>query len=237
VAVGTETASAPTGTMALLDTAGNASVAGPIGGNKIDKKPPTVTLTSPTATTYRLRQDVVANFACADGGSGVAACTGTVANASPVPTDTPGPRTFTVDAIDGVANRAMASVNYTVGYGVCPLFVPRWVHRGAPLAIVLRLCDASGRNLSSAAVPLTLKGFTRVGPLALESSAEARGPEAREPEGLGSWRRREGQFVYLRHPRAYGLWLKTRGLSRGQWRIDFTAAGDPTTHSVQVRVF
>jgi hypothetical protein len=237
VAVGTETASAPTGSVALLDGAGNTSVAGPIVGNKVDKKAPTVTLTSPTATTYTLGQNVVADFACTDGGSGLAACTGTVANATPVPTDTPGPRTFAVDAIDSVANRAMATVDYNVGYGVCPLFVPRWVHRGAPFVIVLRLCDASGRNLSSAAVPLTLTGFTRVGPLALESSAEGQSLEAKEPEGLGSWRRREGQFVYLRRPRVYAMWLKTRGLTRGQWRIDFTAGGDPTTHSLFVRLF
>jgi hypothetical protein len=33
------------------------------------------------------------------------------------------------------------------------------------------------------------------------------------------------------------MWLKTRGLARGQWRIDFTAQGDPTTPSLFVRLF
>jgi microsomal dipeptidase-like Zn-dependent dipeptidase len=236
VAVGAETASAPTGTWPLLDFAGNASIAGPITGNKVDKKAPVVALSSPTSTGYTLGQSVVADYSCTDGGSGIVTCIGTAPNASPLDTSTPGAHAFTVDAIDGVANRATASVSYNVGYGVCPVFVPPWWHRGIPLGIVLRLCDAAGRNLSTAAVPLTLTGFTRIGPLASSASDAIVGPEPQEPEGLGHWRTREGQFVYLRRPRAYALWLRTRGLDRGQWRIDFKAGSDPTTHSLFVRL-
>jgi microsomal dipeptidase-like Zn-dependent dipeptidase len=237
VAMGAETAAAATGSLPLADAAGNTSTAGPIGGIKIDKKAPSVTLTAPTATTYTIGRQVAASFLCSDGGSGVVTCTGTAPNGSPIDTSTPGARTFAVDATDGVANRAMASVSYNVGYGVCPVFVPHWWPRGGPLGIMLRLCDASGRNLSTASVPLTLTGFTRMGPLGADAGAQVVGPEPPEPEGLGRWRTRDGQFVYLRRPRAYALWLRTRGLDRGQWRIDFTAGSDPTTHSVLVRLF
>jgi hypothetical protein len=202
----------------------------------VDKKAPAVALASPTATSYTLGQSVVASFACTDGGAGVATCTGTAPSASPIDTSTPGARTFTVDAIDGVANRTTASVTYNVGYGVCPVFVPHSCHRGGPLRIVLRLCDARGKNLSSPAIPLALTGFTRVGPLAADPGAQIVGPEPQELEGLGHGRTREGHFVYLRHLRAYALWLRTRGLDRGQWRIDFTAGSDPTTHSLLVRL-
>ncbi len=237
VPMGVETASAETGTLALLDFAGNASTAGPITGNKVDKKAPAVALSSPTSTSYTLGQSVVASYSCTDDGSGIVTCIGTAPNASPLDTSTPGAHTFTVDAIDGVANRATASVSYNVGYGVCPLFVPRSWHRGLSLGILLRLCDATGRNLSAATLPLTLTGFTRVGPLTpLASAAMLLGPEPQEPEGLGHWRTREGQFVYLRLPRAYALWLRTRGQGRGKWRIDFTAGSDPTTHSLFVRL-
>ena len=237
VAIGAETAAAATGSLPLADAAGNTSTAGPIGGIKVDKKAPSVTLTAPTATTYTLGRQVTASFACSDGGSGVVTCTGTAPNGSPIDTSAPGARAFTVDAIDGVANRATASVSYNVGYGVCPVFVPHWWPRGGPLGIVLRLCDATGRNLSTASVPLTLTGFTRMGPLAADAKAEVSGPEPPELEGLGRWRTREGQFTYLRRLRAYSLWLRTRGNDRGQWRIDFTAGSDPTTHSVFVRLF
>ena len=237
VPAGVETASAATGTRPVQDAAGNAATAGPIAGNRIDKKAPAITIVSPTATTYAIRQRVVADYACTDGGSGVAACTGTRPDGAALDTQTPGTRSFAVDAADGVQNRASASVAYAVGYGVCPVFVPTWPWKaGIPLKVVLRLCDASRRNLSSPAIKLTLTGFTRVGPLAKEeASAETAFRESPDGVGHGPWR--EGRFVYDRRLRAYSLWQRTRGLERGRWRIDFTAGDDPTTHSLFVRLF
>jgi Abnormal spindle-like microcephaly-assoc'd, ASPM-SPD-2-Hydin len=46
VAPGTETANAATNSHTVCDTLGNCSIAGPIGGNKVDKKAPTTTATA-----------------------------------------------------------------------------------------------------------------------------------------------------------------------------------------------
>src|SRR5207247_6118375 len=47
VPAGTEDANASTNSHQVCDNAGNCSTAGPIAGNKVDKKPPTVSCTSP----------------------------------------------------------------------------------------------------------------------------------------------------------------------------------------------
>jgi hypothetical protein len=113
---GTETASASTNSLTVNDNAGNYAMAGPIGGNKIDKKAPSIGITSPTATSYLLNQAVAAGYTCSDGGSGVAACAGPVASGVNINTASPGPKTFTVTAKDNVGNSSIASVSYSVNY-------------------------------------------------------------------------------------------------------------------------
>src|SRR5262249_9592269 len=66
VLAGTETADAATGSHQVCDTTGNCTVAGPIGGNRVDKKRPTITVTTPTATTYTLNQNVSSSYGCSD---------------------------------------------------------------------------------------------------------------------------------------------------------------------------
>ena len=66
VPTGTETAGAATNSRVVYDKAGNSASAGPIGGNKIDKKPPSISIASPAATSYLLNQAVPANYSCAD---------------------------------------------------------------------------------------------------------------------------------------------------------------------------
>src|SRR5206468_3427271 len=73
----TETANATTASRSVCDTAGNCTTAGPISGNKADKKAPTIAISSPTLTTYTLGQTVLSGYSCADGGSGIVACAGT----------------------------------------------------------------------------------------------------------------------------------------------------------------
>ena len=57
-----------------------------------------------------------ASYSCTDdaGGSGVASCTGTVPNGSPIDTSTLGQHPFTVDAQDNAGNPASTTVHYTV---------------------------------------------------------------------------------------------------------------------------
>lgn len=51
VASGMETAGAATGALAVCDVAGNCATAGPIGGHKVDRKPPSITF-DPSAGTF-----------------------------------------------------------------------------------------------------------------------------------------------------------------------------------------
>ena len=114
IAAGTETANASTGTRTVCDNAGNCAVAGPITGNKIDRKPPSIAITVPANTTYPFNSLQHASYVCTDGGSGVASCTGTVANGAAIDTSSVGAHTFTVTAADAVGNTSSTTVQYQV---------------------------------------------------------------------------------------------------------------------------
>jgi hypothetical protein len=87
----------------------------------LDTTPPAISITIPIKTTYLLNQAINANYACTDGGSGVATCTGTVANGSSIDTSSVGGKTFTVNATDRVGN---VSPPQSVTYTVTANFVP-----------------------------------------------------------------------------------------------------------------
>lgn len=91
---------------------------------KVDTTAPSITITSPTATSYLLNQVVAANFSCSDGGSGVASCVGTVASGANINTGSGGTKTFTVNATDNVGNTSTVSVNYNVSYNFTGFFQP-----------------------------------------------------------------------------------------------------------------
>jgi lysophospholipase L1-like esterase len=83
----------------------------------IDVTPPGITIDSPAAdAAFERRAEVEADFACTDeiGGSGLAACEGTVPDGDPVPTGTIGDHEFTVDASDNAGNEATLTHVYTV---------------------------------------------------------------------------------------------------------------------------
>lgn len=118
VPIGTETANAATNSRQVCNTVGGCATAGPITGNKVDKKPPTITITSPAANaTYQLNASVGASYACGDGGSGVASCQEPVANASPIDTSSTGTKTFTVTSTDNVGHPSALNVTYSVVSG------------------------------------------------------------------------------------------------------------------------
>ncbi len=93
-------------------TAPNSATASITFGNvKIDRIPPTITVTTPAANaTFSVGQVVTPVFTCADALSGSAVCV--VATA--VNTVTPGAKTFTVNATDVAGNTFTRSVSYTV---------------------------------------------------------------------------------------------------------------------------
>jgi hypothetical protein len=78
---------------------------------------PSVSISSPQiGAAYAQGQLVDAVFSCSDGpdGSGLAACTGTTANGSPIDTGTPGAHSFTVTATDNAGQQASQTASYTV---------------------------------------------------------------------------------------------------------------------------
>jgi uncharacterized repeat protein (TIGR01451 family) len=81
----------------------------------VDKKPPTITITSPAANaTYQLSASVGAGYVCGDVGSGIASCQGPVGNGSSINTSSTGTKTFTVTATDTVGNASTLAVTYNV---------------------------------------------------------------------------------------------------------------------------
>ncbi|HKU61655.1 MAG TPA: PxKF domain-containing protein [Gemmatimonadales bacterium] len=126
IATGTETANASTNSRYVLDDVGNSATAGPVGGNQVDKKGPTLNLTCPSAPLL-LNQPASANWQAADGGSGVAS--GFLTGSFSVPTNTVGPHTATAAAglsHDNVGNASTASAPcpYGVNYGFAGFFTP-----------------------------------------------------------------------------------------------------------------
>jgi hypothetical protein len=102
----------------VCDNAGNCATAGPIGGNKIDRKKPVISLITPAdGATYKFNHATIAEYSCGDGGSGPATCSGSVPNGAAIDTSTKGVKTFTVVATDGVGNTATRTVTYTSSPG------------------------------------------------------------------------------------------------------------------------
>jgi hypothetical protein len=108
---GTEAADASTTSATLCDQAGNCVTAGPVAGNQVDRKAPTVSVSVPAEGAHlALGQQVAALYSCSDDGSGDARCSGP----ADVDTSAPGDRAYTVDATDNVGNSSSATVHYTV---------------------------------------------------------------------------------------------------------------------------
>ena len=81
----------------------------------VDKTGPTITITTPpSGATYALNQVVNASYTCTDP-SGVATCTGPVADGAAINTATGGTSAFTVNATDSLGNAAVLSHVYSVG--------------------------------------------------------------------------------------------------------------------------
>lgn len=226
VSVGTETANASTGSRSVCDNAGNCATAGPVTGNKIDKKSPVITITAPTAGNYLLNQAVPVNFNCTDGGSGVATCAGTSANGSALNTALAGARTFTVSATDNAGNSAAPSlVNYTVNFGFQILFDQTKTHKsGSTIPIKIRLVDANGANVSS---PANLVHAVSVIQIASQASPLVDDAGSANPDF---------DFRYDASLGGYIFNLKTTGYGTGSYLLNFIAAGGSTVYSVGFQV-
>ncbi|MFB7466179.1 IPT/TIG domain-containing protein [Streptomyces sp. NPDC056224] len=193
-------------TYTATDAAGNTSAPQTI-TVRLDTAGPTITIVRPVAGTYLYRQPVTASYSCTDATSGVASCTGTVPNGSPINTSTLGSRSFTVNATDIATNPSTKAVTYNVAYRICLLYDPsRPTRLLGQVIISLRICDANGNNLSSSNITLTASRIT--------------GPVTRPVTG---------RFNYLLS--SYSLPVSTQNLPNGNYNLEFTISGaDTTTH-------
>jgi hypothetical protein len=225
VPAGTETAKAATNSRTVCDFAGHCATAGPITGNAVDKRPPAIAIAAPASAVYRLHQPVATSYACADGGSRVAACKGPVANGAPINTASVGARKFTVNASDNVGNAASASVSYSVGYNLCLLNRIEPKHSGSTIAVRLELCDYAGKNVSSPALIVIATGV--VGPHGAAMLLQAAG---NDNPGM--------RFRYIRERNggAYIFDLKTKRFAPGTYQLLVRVVGDSTPHAVTFHV-
>ncbi len=161
VASGTETSNASTDSRDVADAVGNSATAGPISGNKIDKKGPVVTLTCPSSPI--LNSTVSGSWAATDGGSGVTAGFGS--GSITLDTSTIGLHTAEVAAgasKDNVDNGSGASneCTYSVVYNWAGFFQPidnngiyNVVKAGSAVPAKFSLSGNQGLNIFYAAYP------------------------------------------------------------------------------------
>jgi hypothetical protein len=155
--VDTSTVGAHTYTVTASDLAGNTNTAA-VTYTVVDTVPPTVSITSPTATTYEAGTTVNAAYACADSGSGISSCTGSVANGSPIDM-TVGTHTFMVNAMDKAGNQTQESVTYTVADTQAPAITIITPAPGAvyPLNSTVKAsysCSDSGSGVATCSGPV-----------------------------------------------------------------------------------
>jgi hypothetical protein len=229
VPAGTETANASTGSHQVCDVAGNCANAGPIGGNMIDKKPPSISITAPASGAYLLNQAVLASYSCMDSGSGIATCAGSVASGAKIDTSSLGSNTFTVSATDKVGNAAgPQSVNYSVGYKVCILYDPtRSVQSGSTIPLKIQLCDA---NNNDASTPTVVVHAVKLVQNTTSASEMIQTPGNANPDN---------DFRYdgtLGLTGGYIFNLSTKGLGTGSYVLTFSAGTDPTAHVLVFQV-
>ena len=91
----------------------------PLGDDEDTTDPTVSVVTPPEGAVYARNRVVNADFSCADeaGGSGLASCVGTVADATPIDTTTVGDHPFSVTGTDNEGNETVVSRTYTVANG------------------------------------------------------------------------------------------------------------------------
>ncbi len=214
----TETNNASTDSRAVCEAVGNCTSAGPVAGNRVDKRGPTITINSPAATGYSLGTSVAASYTCSDAGSGVATCTGTVSSGTPIDTSSFGAKSFAVTATDNVGNTSTQTDTYNVTYNVCLDYNPKAVYQaGSTIPIKLSVCDPNGNNLSSPAIALRSVG---VGLVSTAVFGDVDSSGGANPDG--DFRLVGGFYVFN---------MSTKGLGTGSYYLYFTVGSDPTLHA------
>ena len=125
-----------------------------------DSDPPTVNLvTPPDGAVYTLGSSILADYSCADepGGSGLASCSGTVANGATIDTNSVGVKTFVVTAQDGEGHQTVVTHYYQVAYVFEGFFPPvdnnlmNITTAGQTIPLRWRLTDSLGNAVANLA--------------------------------------------------------------------------------------
>jgi len=160
----------------VSDKAGNSAIVS-TGVINVDVTPPMINLVAPASNAnYLLNQSVAANYTCSDtGSSGLASCSGTVANGALITTGTVGVKSFSVTATDVAGNSLNQSATYGVTYqsgGVCygdaghQILQPinadgtSTFKQGSTVPAKFRVCDALGNSIGT---PGVVSSFNLIG--------------------------------------------------------------------------
>jgi hypothetical protein len=223
VAIGEEASSASTDSRTVCDQAGNCVTAGPISGNMVDKKAPSISILTPiTAGTYTLNQAIASSYSCSDGGSGIATCDGPVANGANFDTSRVSSNSFTVSATDKAANTASVTNIYTVQYSQTsgrsvlpplqqvsdPAGLTKAYKIGSTLPIKFQLADNNGAYIGGAQATLAVSKIS--------SSTDAGDTIIVLSAGSSDTR---NIFRYDSTAQQYIYNLKTTGYTQGYYRI------------------
>lgn len=148
------------------DEAGNTASA-TVGTIHIDLTAPVITMTAPSGT-YTVGATASSSYVCADSGSGVATCTGTVASGAAIDTSTVGTKSFTVTSTDLAGNASSTTVTYAVHYGFGgfrqPLLPPVTTFKsGSTIPVKFTLTNASGGLVTTAVATVSVNGGPALG--------------------------------------------------------------------------
>jgi hypothetical protein len=209
VPAGTETTNASTGTRSVADGVANSTTAGPVSGNKIDKKGPSITITTPgSGASYTVGQAVASSYACTDGGSGPGTCTGTVANGANTDTASVGTKTFTVNATDALGNASTLAYTYGVKYattGTCNGEAGHVIlqpinadgtsvfKQGSTVPAKFRVCDANGVSIGTPGV-VTSFTYTQMSGTIVDYVDEA--VDSTTPDTVFRWDPTAKQWIF-----------------------------------------
>jgi hypothetical protein len=153
----------------VTDKAGNSASAS-ITGINVDLTVPTITIMSPSNSSYVLNAVAHAAYSCNGGVSGLGSCSGPVASGSAFTTASVGAKTFTVSATDIAGNPGSAQVSYNVVYatGACLGSPSRQIlepvnvdgssvfKQKSTVPSKFRVCDANGVSIGT---PGVVTGF------------------------------------------------------------------------------
>ena len=102
-------------TVTATDQAGNTATQSATSHIANDEEPPTITISTPNQSQHFTQGQVVdASYACQDTASGVASCTGPVANGAALDTSTLGTHSFAINAQDNATNQSTLTHDYVV---------------------------------------------------------------------------------------------------------------------------